>query len=620
MTHSTHPDPLLERAQWRSLDGPWAFAYDDVAQWTHPHDVSFDRQIMVPYPPESAASGIHDESFHPVVWYARTVELTEEERPVRGERRLLLHFGAVDYRAEVWVNGVRVAGHEGGHTPFVADVTGAVQGATTLEIALRAEDDPQDFAQPRGKQDWRREPHEIWYPRTSGIWQTVWLEVVPETRVGRLTWTPHLEQWEIGLDVKLAGAHRPGLALRVELREGGELLASDRYAITGNEVARRVALPDPGIDDHRNELLWSPNHPTLIGATVELLDGERVLDKVSSYTALRSVGHDGRRFLLNGHSFYPKMVLDQGYWPDSLLAATDEQLRRDVELTKRLGFNGARKHQKIESPRWLYWCDVLGLLVWEEMPSTYRFTGDSVGRLTREWTEAIERDRSHPCIVAWVPFNESWGVPDLPSNPAHRDLVRALYHLTKTLDPTRLVIGNDGWEHVATDILGIHDYTHKPEKLLERYGNEDATARTLSRPWGRTLVLAGERDAGLPVMLTEFGGVAFAPDEARGWGYQRSADSGEFLASYQALLGAVHECEGLSGLCYTQLTDTFQEKNGLLYEDRTPKADLAALAQATSGERYSWEVDRDPNPDPLGYAKRWRERQREREGRREELA
>lgn len=607
MTYSTHPNPLLEREHWRDLSGRWRFAYDDAGRWRTPQDVVFDREIQVPYPPESKKSGIHDEGFHPLVWYGLTVPLQPEDK----NGRLLLNFGAVDYEARVWVNGQLLTTHEGGHTSFCVDVTEAARDQDSLEIVVRAEDDPFDLAKPRGKQDWQLEPHSIWYPRTTGIWQTVWLERVPETRIEHIQWTSHMERWEIGMDVSIVGQLQGDLSLCVRLSHGDDVIADDRYSVRWNEISRHIALSDPGIDDFRNELLWSPNHPTLLDATLELYQGERLIDRVKSYTAIRSVDVQGHRFLLNGRPYYLKMVLDQGYWPDSLMAATDEELRRDVELTRQLGFNAARKHQKIENPRWLYWCDVLGLLVWEEMPSPYRFTGKAVERLTKEWTEAIKRDASHPCIVAWVPFNESWGVPDLPTNAAHRDYVKALYHLTKTLDPTRLVIGNDGWEHVATDLVTVHDYADDPEVLLRRYGTLEATRASIEqqRPGDRVITVSGFQMVEQPVVLSEFGGIAIMPDMETAWGYSESEDSTDFLNDYTALLEAVHECRGLSGFCYTQLTDTFQEKNGLLNEDRTPKADLLAFARATQGKRTAREMTIDPAMNPFGYSKRWRKRQ-----------
>ena len=265
---------------------------------------------------------------------------------------------------------------------------------------------------------------------------------------------------------------------------------------------RRIVLSDPGIDDSRNELLWNPGRPRLIDAVLTLEIDGRVIDEVRSYTALRSVAVDGHHFVLNGRPYPLRLVLDQGYWPETGLTAPDDAaLRLDVELAKAMGFNGVRKHQKIEDPRYLYWADRLGLLVWTEMPSAYRFTTLSIQRTTREWMDVIERDYSHPCVIAWVPFNESWGVPNLPNSPAERHYVRGLFHLTKTFDPTRPVVGNDGWESVATDIIGIHDYDPEPSRLAKRYRTDEVVPRLFrrERPGGRSLVLEGKRHADQPL-------------------------------------------------------------------------------------------------------------------------
>jgi Glycosyl hydrolases family 2, TIM barrel domain len=280
------------------------------------------------------------------------------------------------------------------------------------------------------------------------------------------------------------------------------------------------------------------------------------------------------------------MVLDQGYWPDAgLTPPDDDALRRDVELAKAMGFNGVRKHQKIEDPRYLYWADALGLLVWAEMPSAYKFNAAAVERLTAEWAAVIERDHSHPCIVAWVPFNESWGVPDLPDSPAQRHYVQALYHLTKTLDPTRPVVGNDGWESVATDVIGIHDYDDKLSQIARRYGADEAMTRLFrkERPGGRVLIL-GNADAhpDHPVMLTEFGGIAFSPTDNT-WGYSRANSAADFAQKYSRLMAVVRSLPVLSGFCYTQFADTYQEANGLLTVDRAPKFPLPDIARATRG-------------------------------------
>ena len=562
------------------MNGVWDFAIDTAGGWKSPRDVQWERRIRVPYSPETHASGVGDTGFYRVVWYRR-----DFERPPLAEgERLHLHFGAVDYAATVWVNGIPMARHEGGYTPFTIDVTPCLRPDGPQEVVVRAQDEPSDLAKPRGKQDWKLEPHGIWYPRTSGIWQTVWLERVPRTWIREIRWTPSLARWELGLEAWLGGDRREDFRLSVRLRAGNLLLADDSYRVISGEVHRRIALSDPGVDDFRNELLWSPPSPVLIDATIELWNGRgELVDAVASYTALRSIAAQGDRLLLNGRPYALRMVLDQGYWRDTgMTPPDDEALKRDVELAKAMGFNGVRKHQKIEDPRYLYWADVLGLLVWEEMPSAYRFTKRSVGRLTREWEEVLDRDYSHPCIVAWVPFNESWGVPNLPDSPAERHYVQGLYHLTKTLDPTRPVVGNDGWESVATDVIGIHDYDHDPERIARRYhaGDELPKIFQRERPGGRQLVLEGHGDQ--PVMLTEFGGIALA-GEREGWGYSRSSTGEEFASSYEKLLAAVRTLGVLAGFCYTQFADTYQEVTGLLTADRTPKIPIERIFEATSG-------------------------------------
>lgn len=589
-----HPRPQLQRAGWVSLNGEWAFSNGRKAQWTSPEQVIWDAKIMVPFSPETAASGIHDTGFYMTVWYKRT---WKQPKPDAGQR-VWLHFEAVDWRTVVWVNGKKVCTHEGGYTPFGADITDVLIDADEQVVIVRAEDDPADLAKPRGKQDWQVEPHSIWYPRTTGIWQEVWLEIVPATRLLSLQWSSSLDRWEITLEAQIIdiGEHRTStdnlpLQLSVRLEANGHLLAHDVYAVIANEVHRRIALSDPGIDDYRNNLLWSPSSPTIIDAQLELRDAAGILlDSVQSYTALRSVGVQGDRFVLNGRPLQLRLVLDQGYWTASgLTAPNDEALVKDIELVKQLGFNGVRKHQKIESARYLYWADSMGLLVWEEMPSAYRYTTKSIQRLTREWLEVLQRDRSHPCIVAWVPFNESWGVPDLPDRLEQRHFVQALYHLTRSLDPTRPVIGNDGWESVATDIIGIHDYDDQPTRLGLRYGINDIESKLLKgeRPGGRLLTLGERATTTQPIVLTEFGGIALAKQTQaleESWGYSSTQSPEQFLERYTALLQVVRSLPALAGFCYTQFTDTYQEANGLLYADRSPKVPLVTLAQATSGK------------------------------------
>jgi len=585
-----YPRPQLRREAWTSLDGTWQFAIDEHAIWSRPDEVIWDRSIRVPFSPETRASGVAHTGFFRSCWYRRRFARPD----IAPGHKVLLNFGAVDYEATVWINNQFVGRHQGGYTRFTFDVTPFLTAAAEQEIVVLAYDDPQDLAKPRGKQDWQLEPHSIWYPRTSGIWQTVWFEIVPPTWIGQVRWTPNLERWELGFEAWLAGVARDRLRLRVHLQVGAMMIADDTFTVISGEVHRRIALSDPGIDDYRNELLWCPETPTLISANIELWgDRGELIDAVTSYTALRSVAVQRDRFLLNGRPYSMRLVLDQGYWPDSGLTAPDDDgFRRDVELAKAMGFNGVRKHQKLEDPRYLYWADHLGLLVWGEMPSAYRFTRESVDRLTREWLDAVDRDYSHPCIAAWVPFNESWGVPNLPENPRERHWVESLYHLTHTVDPSRPVVGNDGWESVATDIIGIHDYDPDSDRIARRYHAEEVLPRLFrrERPGGRLLVLQEPNSPEQPIVLSEFGGIAYSADP-RAWGYWRVESPSDLARLYTRLLTVVRSLAILSGFCYTQFADTYQEANGLLRADRTPKFPIAEIARATRGQA--------PDPKPV---------------------
>jgi beta-galactosidase/beta-glucuronidase len=576
-----YPRPLLRRASWTSLDGWWDFAIDEQGAWSLPADVEWGGRIRVPFAPETPASGVEAKGLLTACWYRRTFDCA---RPTPGHS-VVLHFGAVDYEARVWVNGAPAVSHEGGYTPFDVDITPFLDESGTQEIIVHALDDPNDLAKPRGKQDWQSEPHLIWYPRTTGIWQTVWYEVVPRQRIRALQWVPDLARWEVRFELLIIGDGDAGLRLHVKLEAGGRLVADDLFGVVQGEVSRGISLADPGIDDFRNELLWHPERPTLIDAHLRLLDpaGE-VIDEAWSYTALRSVQVEGHVILLNGRPIQMRMLLDQGLWPESgMTAPDDEAFERDIALVKAMGFNGVRKHQKVEDPRFLAAADRMGLMVWEEMPSAYRFTRTSVGRVVQQWRDVISRDLSHPCIVAWVPFNESWGVPDLPGAAAQRDLIRTMYHLTRTLDPTRPVSGNDGWESTATDIIGIHDYDQNPQRLAKRYETHEVLPQLIERerPAGRRLVLEGA--ASHPIVLTEFGGMVFegGGGGSNTHGYWLAETPEEFAEQFRTLITLVRELPLLAGFCYTQFTDTYQEKNGLLYADRTPKIPIEDIAAAT---------------------------------------
>jgi beta-galactosidase/beta-glucuronidase len=586
-----YPRPQLVRTAWVDLTGEWRFDFDDDPS-PRPGLVrsasSLGRSIRVPFPPESPASGIGDPGYHHVMWYSRTVTAADLDAAGHcDDRQLVVHFGAVDHRADVWVDGHHVAHHEGGHTPFTAHIPGPTAG---FELTVRAEDDPTDLTQPRGKQDWQRERHVIWYDRTSGIWQPVWLESVPRQHIEHLTWLPDVPSGTVTLEVELAEAPATGTELQVQLRLHGELLAAQTTVLTTRCSQAVVTLPRLRNGQALDDLLWTPESPTLLDATLAVSAPGQPNDSVTSYFGLRTVSVDADHLTLNSRPYPVRAVLSQGYWPDSHLAApSPEALRAEVQLVKDLGFNTVRVHQKSEDPRFLYWADRLGVLVWDEMPSTYEFSPAATARLTAEWIEIVRRDRSHPSVVAWVPFNESWGVHDLATSPTQQHLVRSIYELTKSLDDTRLVISNDGWEHLRSDLFTVHDYETDAERLFARYEDADTVARTLSgvAPHGRRMLVGSPDEtaatASKPVILSEFGGVAVAATETDAWGYG-VVDLENFEPRLTALFTAVREAKGLAGWCYTQLTDTAQEANGLVDAHRIPKLPVDVIRRIVLGE------------------------------------
>jgi beta-galactosidase/beta-glucuronidase len=574
-----HPRPRLTRDRWIDLNGQWGFGYDDAdegldGRWFE-HPEKFDRTITVPFCPESKLSGINDKSYHPYLWYRRSFT----ERPPAGGR-LLLHFGAVDYRAHVWVNGKLVATHEGGHSPFSADITAALTPEGEQVIVVRAEDQPLDMTQPRGKQEWLTEPHVIWYHRTSGIWQPVWLEPVADVHIENFHLTPDIATSTVTVEATFNRKAQGWLALT--LAKDGKALAAQQVRVSGTTLKTVVHIPSGDNGVSRADLYWTPGSPNLIDVAADLIsDAGDKLDQVESYFGLRTVGFDRGRFLLNDKPTFLRSVLEQGFWPDShLTAPSPEALKREVELIKSLGFNAARIHQKVEDPRFLYWCDKLGLMLWGEMANAYEFSPAAVDRFTREWLSVVDRDRSNPCIVTWTPLNESWGVPDISLSKAQQDYASALYHLTKALDPSRPVISNDGWEHTRSDILGVHDYTQFPEQIASRYYTPEQVEKTLAGPGPqrkRLLLEPGDR-RGQPVMLTEFGGLSFHPASGEPWfGYATANSEQEYLAMVEGLFDAIHDSPELAGFCYTQITDTLQEKNGLFNERREPKLPVDKL-------------------------------------------
>ena len=537
-----YPRPRLRRPDWINLNGEWEFGAGSRP--------AFDRHIVVPFCAESQLSGI-GEIPGDVVWYRRRFDAPKAER-------LALHFGAVDYRATVWVNDRELARHEGGHTPFSVDVTEALRARDNV-LVVRAEDTLEDKTVPRGKQFWGRRPEGIFYTPTTGIWQTVWLEPLPARHIRALRINPDLAAGAVDFELDADGR--------------AELDAS----LDGEVVGRWSGVAGRGRIGLERVVPWHPGSPRLYELEARLLDPEgKTVDRVQTYFGLRAVETRDGRFWLNGEPFVQRLVLDQGYFPGGLLTAPDDDsLRRDIELAKSLGFNGARKHQKVEDPRWLYWADRLGFLVWDEMPSFQAYSPRAEERLAAEWADVVRRDRDHPSVVAWVPANESFGLQEIEASVRSRFLVR-LYQLTRELDVTRPVVSNDGWEHSLTDLCTLHDYS-RPAEVARRYRSlEGALDRTVS---GHAPYNPGFEFRGEPLLVTEFGGLQLAG--SGGWGYGQVAGGGQLLRAYRGLVEGLMARGPVEGFCYTQLTDVEQERNGLLTFGRVPKVDPGLVRPIT---------------------------------------
>jgi beta-galactosidase/beta-glucuronidase len=569
-----YPRPQFQRDAWINLNGPWEFEFDDVNagldQGWAAGGHRFGRTITVPFCFESTASGIGDRTFHPWVWYRRSVTIPADWKG----KRVLLNFGAVDYRAHVWVNGQLAGTHEGGNTPFTFDVTPLVKPGENVVI-VRAEDPPTDRSIPRGKQYWEPESRSIFYTRTSGIWQTVWLEAAGDSYIDSVRIEPSLD----GTVRFAARVSRPreGLELVATVRWKDQVVGSGSGKTSTDRVAAAVAVTEPR--------LWSPGAPNLYDVTLELRAGATVLDRAASYFGYRSVGIRQDRVAINGNATYLKMVLDQGYWPESeLTPPSDEAIQYDIRMTKEMGFNGARKHQKVEDPRFLYWADRMGLLVSGEMANAYTFDNRYAARFTREWIEAVERDVNHPSVIIWAPLNESWGVPDL-TDPLQQAHLKALYALTHSLDGTRLVIDNEGWEHTdQTDLFAIHDYARTGDLLSEKYKALTTKPGTRVPDISEPALAPGYTYNGTPFYLSEFGGIAFIPPGHKvpqlAWGYsgvEKTPDAA--LERLRNLYAGIARVPAFSGICYTQLTDVEQEVNGLMTYDRKLKFDAKTVAE-----------------------------------------
>ncbi|MEK0315785.1 glycoside hydrolase family 2 protein [Cohnella sp. 56] len=572
------------RANWINLNGQWEFEFDDdntgIREKWYDGKKPLPRRIHVPFAYQSQLSGINDQAFHEAVWYRTQLHIPASFK----NKRILLHFGAVDYEASVWVNGMLVAAHQGGHTPFCADITDALDGDGGGTLVVKAADFHTDMTLPRGKQYWKEKSDTIFYTGTTGIWQTVWMEAVSAIHLDKVKMTPDVDRKEIAITAHVKGAmpNKSRLRVKAEISFNGQAVSEDVFTLANGSATRKIHIGP--FNEHGFGGWWSPEHPHLYDVKFSLLDGEDVLDEVESYFGMRKVSVEAGKLCLNNHPYFLRLVLDQGYFPDgNLTPPSDEAIRKDVELTKAMGFNGVRKHQKLEDPRFLYWCDKLGLVVWSEAANAYDFSDEYARKFTKEWMESIERDYNHPAIIAWVPLNESWGVPNILVDKEQQNHALSLYHLTKTFDPMRFVISNDGWESVKTDLISIHDYEWRREVLLDRYSSAEQAIG--SAPSGRRILVEGYPYEGQPLLVTEFGGIACKKSEWDGWGYSGATSDEDFMERLRNVVQPMYLAAAVQGFCYTQLTDVEQEINGLLTYDRVPKLPLETIREIVTGKK-----------------------------------
>ena len=553
---SEHPKPQFRRDGWMNLNGQWAFEIDNgrsgKARGLHQADAQLSDTILVPFCPQSELSGVNHKDFLYGVWYRRTFELTKE----RLSGRVVLHFGAVDYRCEAFVNGVSVGTHTGGYVSFCFDVTGAVREGENV-VAVYAEDDERDPLIPRGKQSELFYSHGCDYTRSTGIWQTVWLEFLPEIHIEKIRIFPNVETGSFDVEALLKGAG----ALAVEASYEGRPMGAAGVKADGGLVRLHLPLQETH--------LWELGCGRLYD--LKLTYGA---DTVQSYAGLRSVRLDGYRFLLNGKSVFQRTVLDQGFYPDGIYTApSDQALENDVRLSMACGFNGARLHEKIFEERFLYHCDRLGYMVWGEFPNWGLDVTrpDAVYSVLPEWLEEVERDFNHPALIGWCPFNETW---DLDHRKQDDNVLRAVYLATKSADPTRPCIDTSGNYHVVTDIYDVHDYEQNVEIFKNHYDELANGGELWDQVNHRGTGVRQQYDGKLPVFISEYGGIGWTKEE-KAWGYGNMPKSEEeFIERFRGLTSTILNNPRIMGLCYTQLTNVEQEQNGLYTYDRQPKFDV----------------------------------------------
>lgn len=571
--HPAYPRPSLFREGYIILNGTWQFRFDEanvgLSQGFAAGLPIPTQTIEVPFSYQTKLSTIHQLPSVVVCWYEREIHLPSTTQAY------VLHFEGVDDTCDVWWNGYHLGRHQGGYTRITFPIRSEMIQATN-RVVVRVEDDLRTD-RPRGKQRWQKENFGCWYVETTGIWKSVWMEPVSTQYIERVAFTPVIETLSLQTRIFIANLQQP-LTLHYRILFENNVIAEGEQTLFHPETHFQLSMRTPSAQFRLH--YWTPDQPHLYDVEMTLLRGQETLDTVWSYVGMRQFHSKGRQLLLNHEPIYLKMILDQGYWPESgLTPPSFQSLLTDVQLIKATGFNGVRKHQKIEDERFYYLCDRLGLVVWLELPSAYEFNQTMQQRFTQLVSEVVFQFWNHPSIMAYVIMNESWGVPHILFDTAQQQFVNGLYDVIKSFQTGRFVIGNDGWEHVKTDIITVHNYGSEGENLIKRYQPLQAVitdTMIIQQGYPRAVFAQGYADQGQPYIFSEYGGVALHTDE--GWGYgQKVQSKSQLLARLKGLTSAIQSLSSFSGYCLTQLTDVEQEVNGILTPTRQPKISIEEL-------------------------------------------
>ena len=566
-----YPRPQFERAEWVNLNGTWSYSFDfgrTGAQKGWSKATSFDGKITVPFCPESSLSGVKHTDLINSIWYQRTLNI-----PAAWDgKQVMLNFGAVDYEAHVFIDGQLVRLHNGTGSSFSCDITKYVKPGHSHNLVVQVNDNLRDGKQPGGKQCFDLNSGGCMYTRVTGIWQTVWMEAVDKEGLKSVFATPDIDQKQLVIRPQFY-AENAANKLVVTLYDGNKAVAKTSVTCGDNSV---VVLPV------KNMKLWSPESPFLYGLKYQVVKNGKVIDEVNSYAGMRKVHLAGGYFYLNNKPYYQRLVLDQGYYPDGIWTApTDEALKKDIEMSKAVGFNGARLHQKSFEERYYYWADKLGYLTWGESASWGLNVNneEACRNFISEWAELVERDRNHPSLVTWTPLNETWSANN---SGVYTRFVQNLYDMTKALDGTRPVNDASGDSHIKTDIWSVHNYERQPDKIIKDFTFEHGKEPYRNMRGDNWRWLA--KYEGQPYMLDEWGGLAYILPEKRhgdnAWGYGGAIDNVEdFYTILRKEVEAIKACKHITGFCYTQITDVEQEQNGIYNYDRTSKFDTKRIKE-----------------------------------------